>query len=74
MKCEKFAVLANVWGVLAMKTATAGTKPCKKMDLYFTLERRSCVNLFSTPIGFKKNLLRLNMHQQRSIRKENTKN
>ena len=57
-----------------MKTATAGTKPCKNMYLYFTLERRSCVNLFSTPIGFKKNLLRLNMHQQRSIRKENTKN
>ena len=39
-----------------MKTATAETKPCKKMYLYFTLERRSCVNLFSTPIGFKKKI------------------
>ena len=40
-----------------MKTATAVTKPCKKMYLYFSLERRSCVNLFRTPMGLKNNLL-----------------
>ena len=36
-----------------MMTATTGTNLCKKVYLYFTFECRSCVNLFSRPIGLK---------------------
>ena len=39
--------------VLAMTTATAGTTPWKKTNLYFTFECRNSVNLFRTSIGLK---------------------
>ena len=44
-----------------------------KLNLCFKFEFRNRVNRFSSPIGLK-NLPRLNMHQQRSILKEDTKN
>ena len=37
-----------------MLTTTAETKPCKKMHLYFTLEFRSSVNLFSIRLSVSK--------------------
>ena len=55
-----------------MTAATEWTTPSKNMNLYFTLECRNCVNLFSTPIGLK-SLLRLNRQRRRSILKEDTK-
>ena len=36
-----------------MKTATAGTKPCKKCVYILPFECRNSVNLFSMPIGLK---------------------
>ena len=54
-----------------MTRVTAGTTPGKKMILYFTFECRNSVNQLSTPIS--KNLLRINMHQQRLIPKADTK-
>ena len=36
-----------------MTTATAGSTPCKTMNLYSTFEFRNSVNLFRTPIGLK---------------------
>ena len=41
--------------------ATAGTIPCKKMNLYFTFECGNCVDLFSAPFGLK-TCLGLTMH------------
>ena len=46
----------------------------KKMNLYFTVEFRTCLDLFSTSIGLRTCMLNLNMQCQRTIPNENTKN
>ena len=57
-------------GVLAMKKATAGTKPCKKCIYILPLNVTAELCKSVQQACRSKNLLRLNMHRQRSIRKE----
>ena len=57
---------------LAMTTATAGTTPCKKELILYLRMSQLCRSLQYACRS--KNLLRLNMHRQGSIPKEDTKN
>ena len=55
-----------------MKTATAGTKPCKKSIYILPLNVELCKSVQYACRS--KNLHRLNMHRKRLIRKEDAKN
>jgi len=55
-----------------MTTATAGTTPCKNEFIFYLRMSQLCKCVQYA--YWSKNLLRLNMYQQRSILEEDTKN